>query len=174
MTSLQSTICWTILASVDLTTSPSHQPSTLTSTSRQTDSSGPSAHHSSTCSSTRTLTSRQRCSSRTSTSSLVCLIKASLLGISYFFVTSSFNMSIIVEKEENIKKIRISNIHLLGDIDINSKAERFIRTFIIIHQSHQRHQQRSTIRTPSVDLRRVIKAASLASAVSSVTSSLST
>ena len=52
-----------------------------------------------------------------------------LISISYFLVTSSFNMSIIVEKEENIKKIRISNIHLLGDIDINIKAERFIRTF---------------------------------------------
>ena len=37
-------------------------------------------------------------------------------------------MNIIVEKEESIKNIRISNIHWLGDIDINIKAERFIRT----------------------------------------------
>ena len=38
-------------------------------------------------------------------------------------------MNIIVEKEESIKNIRISNIHLLSDIDINIKAEWFIRTF---------------------------------------------
>ena len=59
-----------------------------------------------------------------------CLPHQGILNaINHFFVTSSFNMSIIVEKEENIRKIRISNIHLLGNIDINIKAERFIRTF---------------------------------------------
>ena len=56
-----------------------------------------------------------------------------LKGINRLSVTSSFNMSIIVEKEEVTEKIRISNIYLLGDIDINIKAERFIRTF---HSSH--------------------------------------
>ena len=63
MPSTLSIICWTSAASVDPTTSSSHQPSTLTSRSRLIDSSGSFIHHTSTCSTTRTSPSKQKGSS---------------------------------------------------------------------------------------------------------------
>ena len=63
MSSTSSTICQTLAASADPTTSPSPQPSTSTSRSKRKGSSGPFIYLTSTCSTTSTSTSRQRGSS---------------------------------------------------------------------------------------------------------------